>query len=202
LNEGILTFEIQPLTLEGRIVRLEPLQEDHVADLCRVGFDSEIWRWMLYGNIDSEEKMRQFVRKLLEWQQASETLPFAVIHLEEGRAIGCTRYMELAPTHHALEIGGTWYGKDYQRTPINTECKYLLLRQAFEVYGCIRVQLKTDLNNLRSQRAIERIGAVKEGVLRNHMIRTDGTIRDTVYYSILDREWFEVKVRLERMMGI
>ncbi len=193
-------FTIEPLTLTGRTVRLEPLQEAHVPDLCQVGFDTEIWRWMLYGDIDSEPKMRQFVRKLLEWQQAGETLPFAVIHLAENRAVGCTRYMELAPARSALEIGGTWYGCPYQRTAVNTECKYLLLQHAFEVYGCIRVQLKTDLNNLRSRRAIERIGAVKEGVLRNHMIRPDGSVRDTVYYSILDREWHEVKARLERMM--
>lgn len=193
-------FTIEPLTLNGRKVRLEPLQETHVPDLCRVGFDPEIWRWMLYGDIDSEEKMRGFVRRLLDWQQQGETLPFAVIHLGEGRAIGCTRYMELRPEAKGLEIGGTWYGKAFQRTGVNTECKYLLLRQAFEVNGCIRVQLKTDHNNLRSQRAIERIGAVREGVLRNHMIRPDGTVRDTVYYSILDREWPEVKERLERMM--
>ena len=193
-------FLIQPLTMTGRIVRLEPLQEAHVPDLCRVGLDPEIWRWMLYGDIDSEDKMRGFVRLLLEWQGIGETLPFAVIHLGEGRAIGCTRYMELAPEHLGLEIGGTWYGKAYQRTGVNSECKYLLLRLAFEVYGCIRVQLKTDRNNLRSQAAIERLGAVKEGVLRNHMLRPDGTVRDTVYYSILDREWPEVKERLERMM--
>jgi N-acetyltransferase len=193
-------YKIEPLTLTGRIVRLEPLQETHVPDLCRVGFDPEIWRWMLYGNIDSEEKMRWFVRRLLEWQSKGETLPFAVIHREEGRAIGCTRYMELAPERGGLEIGGTWYGREYQRTGVNTECKFLLLRQAFEVYSCIRVQLKTDRNNLRSQGAIERLGAVKEGILRNHMIRPDGTVRDTVYYSILDQEWPVVKEHLERMM--
>ena len=193
-------FTIEPLTLTGHTVRLEPLQESHVLDLCRVGLDPAIWRWMLYGSIDSEPKMHRFIHQLLDWQQAGETLPFAVIHLGESRAIGCTRYMELAPERSALEIGGTWYGRSYQRTAVNTECKYLLLQHAFEVYGCIRVQLKTDLNNLRSQHAIERIGAVKEGVLRHHMIRPDGSVRDTVYYSILDREWLEVKTRLERMM--
>ncbi len=167
-----------------------------------MGFDPDIWKWMLYGNIDQEEKMRRFVETLLEWAQEGSDLPFAVIHLAEKRAIGCTRFMEIELIHHRkLEIGGTWYGTAYQRTLVNTECKYLLLRHAFETFGCVRVQLKTDLNNLRSQRAIERIGAVKEGILRNHMIRPDGTLRHTVYYSILEDEWPVVKTRLEAMLA-
>jgi RimJ/RimL family protein N-acetyltransferase len=108
--------------------------------------------------------------------------------------------MNITPKDRGLEIGGTWYGLDFQRTPVNTECKYLLLRHAFETLGCIRVQLKTDLRNERSQKAIERIGAKKEGVLRNHMILPDGRYRHSVYYSILDTEWLEVKKRLEEMM--
>ena len=108
--------------------------------------------------------------------------------------------MAIDAPNRCVEIGGTWYGAEYQRTGVNTECKYLLLRHAFESWGGIRVQLKTDLNNVRSQRAIERLGAVKEGVLRNHMIRPDGTVRDTVMYSIIDREWPLVKARLEAMM--
>jgi N-acetyltransferase len=194
-------MQIVPITLSGKTIRLEPLAIDHVPDLCKVGLDPSIWQWMLYGNIDSTEKMMNFVCELLEWQKSGQTLPFAVISLKEQRAVGCTRYMDIRSTHRSLEIGGTWYGIHYQRTPVNTEAKYLLLKNAFEQYHCIRVQLKTDSNNLRSMKAIERIGALKEGILRNHMIRPDGSIRHSVYYSILDSEWPSVKVRLEAMLA-
>jgi RimJ/RimL family protein N-acetyltransferase len=194
-------MHITPITLTGGHVRLEPLVEAHVPDLCRVGLEPSLWRYMLYGEIDSEARMLDFVRDLLRRQAAGTDLPFAVVDLASGRAIGCTRFMEIQPRNRGVEIGGTWYGLAYQRTAANTECKYLLLRHAFEVWGCIRVQLKTDLRNERSQRAIERIGGVREGVFRNHMIRPDGTIRDSVYYSIIDREWPAVKARLEDMLG-
>jgi RimJ/RimL family protein N-acetyltransferase len=194
-------MEIVPITLSGKTIRLEPLRIDHVPDLCKVGFDPSIWQWMLYGNIDSPDKMMDFVCRLLEWQQTGQALPFAVIFQKSQQAIGCTRYMDIRPEDRSLEIGGTWYGINYQRTPVNTEAKYLLLRNAFEQYHCIRVQLKTDSNNLQSMKAIERIGAVKEGILRNHMIRPDGSIRHSVYYSILDSEWPGVKARLEGMLS-
>ena len=194
-------MDIQPVTLTGRAVRLEPLAEAHTADLAAVGLDPDIWRFMLYGNIDSEAKMLGFVRDLLARQARGGDLPFAVIHLDTGRAIGCTRYMNIDRANRGLEIGGTWYGVEFQGTVVNPEAKYLLMRHAFETLGIIRVQLKTDLNNVRSQRAIERLGAVKEGVLRNHMIRPDGTVRDTVMYSIIDREWPLVKAHLEDLMG-
>ncbi len=141
------------------------------------------------------------MRDILGRQAKGTDLPFTVIHRKTGKPIGCTRYMAIDMRNRGLEIGGTWYGPAYQRTGVNTECKYLLLRHAFEVWGCIRVQLKTDLNNVRSQAAIERIGAVREGVLRNHMIRPDGTIRDSVFYSVIDSEWPQVKARLEALMG-
>ncbi|HKY52696.1 MAG TPA: GNAT family protein, partial [Anaerolineales bacterium] len=126
---------------------------------------------------------------------------FVVIHLASGRVAGATRYLNIISHDRGLEIGGTWYGPEFQRTAVNTECKYLLLQHAFETLGCIRVQLKTDSRNERSQKAIERIGAVKEGVLRNHMILPDGYYRHSVYYSILDTEWPNVKRRLEEMMN-
>lgn len=192
-----MTMNIQPVTLTCRDVRLEPLAEAHASDLATVGLDPEIWRFMLYGNVDNEEKMLAFVRDLLARQARGTDLPFAVVLQETGKAIGCTRYLDIRPHDRGLEIGGTWYGPTYQRTAVNTECKYLLLRHAFEVLGCIRVQFKTDLRNQRSQRAIERIGAVQEGILRNHMITPDGTIRNSVYYSIINSEWPEVKTRLE-----
>lgn len=155
---------------------------------------------MLYGNIKTYDQMIAWVRDMLRFQSAGTDLPFAVIHLKSGQAIGATRYLNIETQHRQLEIGGTWYGIDYQGTGVNTEAKYLLLKHAFEELGCIRVQLKTDARNLRSQRAIERLGAVKEGVLRQHMITPEGIIRDSVYYSILDREWLGVRQNLESQL--
>lgn len=200
MNLQPATWNLQPVTLIGRVVRLDPLSEAHVPDLAAAGLEPTIWQFMRYGNIDTEEKMRGFVLDLLVSQQRGTDLPFAVIDQASGRAIGCTRYMEIRAKDRGLEIGGTWYGLAYQRTAVNTESKYLLLRHAFETLGCIRVQLKTDIRNVRSQAAIERLGAVKEGVLRNHMIRMDGTYRDSVYYGIIDSDWPAVKTRLEELL--
>ena len=145
--------------------------------------------------------MRAWIGDMLARQARGTDLPFAVVHLESGRAIGATRYMDIQPANRGLEIGGTWYGRAFQRTAVNTEAKYLLLGHAFEHLGCIRVQLKTDRRNERSQRAIERIGAVREGVLRHNLIMPDGYRRDSVYFSILAEEWPGVKARLEEMLG-
>ncbi len=189
-----------PVLLQGNSVRLEPLTEAHIPALTAVGCDDRIWGLMLYGRIRNEADMRVWVRHLLEGQAAGTDLPFAVIQLASGRVAGATRYMEMRPEHKSLEIGGTWYGLEFQRTAVNTECKYLLLRHAFEELGTIRVQFKADVRNERSWRAIERIGAIREGILRNHYILLDGVVRDSVYYSILDREWPAVKERLEGML--
>jgi RimJ/RimL family protein N-acetyltransferase len=194
-------MEIHPITLTGKIIRLEPLSEAHVPGLAHVGLDENIWRFMLYGEVKGEGDLRSWVLDMLERQKRGTDLPFAVIHLQSGQAVGCTRYLNIERAHRSLEIGGTWYGIDYQRTGVNTEAKYLLLRHAFETLDCLRVQLKTDLRNERSQKAIERIGAVREGVLRKHMILPDGWVRDSVIYSILDTEWPGVKGRLEEMMN-
>ncbi len=194
-------MEIKPLILEGRHVRLEPMTEAHVAGLAVIGLNDDIWRNMPYGLMKSEQDIGKWVRGVLGHAAEGTDLPFAVILLASSRVAGATRYMEIHPQHRGLEIGGTWYGTEFQRTAVNTECKYLLLRHAFEVLGCIRVQLKTDLRNERSQRAIERIGAVREGVLRNHMIMPDGRFRHSVYYSILDTEWPQVKNKLEMMLA-
>jgi RimJ/RimL family protein N-acetyltransferase len=187
---------IQPITLTGQIVRLEPLSESHIPDLVLAGSSEDIWEYMRYGKVTDQERMSAMVHTLLERQARGTDLPFAVIHLESGCAIGMTRYMEIEPANRGLEVGGTWYGVSYQRTGVNTECKFLLLRHAFETLGVIRVQFKADLRNLRSQHAIERIGATKEGVLRNHIILPDGVIRSSVYYSILEHEWPAVKDHL------
>jgi N-acetyltransferase len=194
-------MDIQPVVLQGNWVRLEPLSEAHIPELSVAGRDEAIWEFMRYGLITTEVGMRAWVRELLDAQAQGTDLPFAVIHLASGAAIGSTRYMEIRRPHRALEIGGTWYALRFQRTAVNTECKYLLLRHAFEALGCLRVQFKTDLRNERSQRAIERIGAVKEGVLRNHMVLLDETIRHSVYYSIIDSEWPAVKASLEKKLG-
>jgi RimJ/RimL family protein N-acetyltransferase len=191
-------MEVKPVTLTGQVVRLEPLSETHIAGLAAIGLNDDIWRWMPYGFLRSKDDIRNWVRDLLN---RTTDVPFAVIHLASGRVAGATRYMDIHPKDYALEVGGTWYGVEFQRTAVNTEAKYLLLRHAFEDLKCVRIQIKTDLRNERSQKAIERIGAVREGVLRNNMIMPDGYYRSSVYYSILNNEWPAVKARLEGMMN-
>ena len=190
-------MKILPISLHGKVVRLEPLTEMHVPDLSMVGEDSSIWRYLPYGELTSKKNMLRHVRWLMKRTAEGIDLPFAVIYKDTNRAIGCTRYLDIAPEHKKLEIGGTWYGNAYQRKKVNTECKYLLLAHAFEDLGCIRVQFKTDARNKGSQAALERINAVKEGVLRNHMILSDGQVRDSVFYSIIASEWPEAKAILE-----
>ena len=192
---------IQRVTLQGRHVRLEPMSEQHIPGLTEIGAGQDFWGFMLYGNMKTEADMRNWVMDILEREKKGTDLPFAAIHLASGRVAGATRYLNVMPQDRGLEVGGTWYGTEFQRTAVNTECKYLLLTHAFEVLKCIRVQIKTDSLNIRSQAAIERIGAVKEGVLRNHMILPDGRIRHSVFYSILDSEWGEVKKNLEAMLA-
>ncbi len=193
-------MEVKPVILQGKHVRLEPLTEEHIPALAEIGVGQPFWGFMVYGSMNSTEDMGNWVRDILSRAAAGTDVPFVASHLASGHVAGATRYMNIMPKDRGLEIGGTWYGLEFQRTIVNTECKYLLLRHAFETLGCIRVQLKTDLRNERSQKAIERIGAVKEGVLRNHMILPDGYIRHSVFYSILDTEWKEIKKRLEEML--
>jgi RimJ/RimL family protein N-acetyltransferase len=194
-------MEVRPVVLTGKHVRLEPMTEEHVSGLAGIGIGQAFWDFMLYGNIQTVEDMRNWVQDILSRAEKGTDLPFVAIHLASGRVAGATRYLNIVSKDRGLEIGGTWYGLEFQRTPVNTECKYLLLSHAFETLGCIRVQLKTDLRNERSQKAIERLGAVKEGVLRNHMILPDGRYRHSVFYSILDTEWPAVKRRLEEMLS-
>lgn len=193
-------MDVKPITLVGKYVRLEPLSEVHVAGLAEIGIGQDFWNFMVYGNINTEADMQNWVRDILKRAEKGTDLPFAVIHLASGRVAGATRYLNIMPNDFGLEVGGTWYGLDFQRTAVNTECKYLLLSHAFETLKAIRVQLKADSRNERSQRAMERIGAVREGVLRNHMILPDGHIRHSAFYSILESEWEGVKKNLEEMM--
>jgi N-acetyltransferase len=193
-------MNIQPIILTGKYVRLEPMSETHIPGLAEIGLGQSFWDFMVYGRMDTQADMKGWVLEILSRAERGTDLPFAVIHLESGRVAGATRYLNIMRSDRGLEIGGTWYGMEFQRTAVNTECKYLLMSHSFETLGAIRVQLKTDSRNERSQRAMERIGAKKEGVLRNHMILPDGRYRDSVFYSILDIEWAEVKVKLETMM--
>ena len=194
-------FEIKSVTLTGKYVRLEPMTLDHVEALAEIGVGHDFWDFMVYGKMENAEDMRGWVSDILARAERGTDLPFVAIHLASGRVAGATRYLNIMPNDRGLEVGGTWYGLDFQRTAVNTECKYLLFQHAFETLGAIRLQLKTDSRNERSQRAIERIGAVKEGVLRNHMILPDGIIRHSVFYSILDSEWGGVKKRLEERLA-
>lgn len=194
-------MDVRPVTLVGKFVRLEPLTTSHIPGLFSVS-DPAIWKYMLYGDIVSEQDMGDWVRDMLQRAESGSDLPFAVIYLATGKAIGATRYLEIRPQHKGLEIGGTWYGLEYQRTGVNTECKYLLLKHAFEALGCIRVQFKSDSRNEKSIAAIKRIGAKPEGTLRNHMILSDGTLRHSAYFSILDSEWSEVKKLLEEKLEL
>jgi len=193
-------MEVKPVVLTGVHVRLEPMTEDHIPGLAEIGVGQDFWHFMLYGEMKTKEDMQDWVKDILGRAEKGTDVPFVAIHLESGRVAGATRYLNIMPQDRGLEIGGTWYGPEFQRTAVNTECKYLLFSHAFETLGAIRVQLKTDSRNERSQKAIERIGAKKEGILRNHMILQGGYFRHSVFYSVLDTEWPEVKKNLEEMV--
>lgn len=184
------------MRLQGRQVRLEPLAYTHAADLFIHCADPEVWQYLPVAMPKSEEEFRREIWSALAQQDAGLRQPFAVIALETETCIGSTSYLDITPDEHRLEIGWTYYAKDHWRSAVNTECKYLLLEHAFEVRGCQRVAFKTDVLNLRSQRAIERLGATQEGVLRNHRLRPDGSWRSSVVYSILAQEWPAVKANL------
>lgn len=171
----------------------------HLTDLGTVGLDQELWRWTL-NNVTAVEDLRRYIETALEEQRQGRSIPFATVDRLTGRAIGSTRFGNIEMTHRRVEIGWTWIATNWQRTGINTEAKYLMLRHAFETLGCVRVELKTNALNTKSRNAIVRIGGKEEGILRKHGISELGVIRDTVYFSILEEEWPEVKSRLERMM--
>jgi N-acetyltransferase len=187
---------IAPVILEGPHVRLEPLALEHTPGLVEVGLDSELWKWIPIP-VRTPEEMRAYVQTALKEQADGFALPFALIEKSSGRTVGCTRYANIERTHHRLEIGWTWVARQWQRTAVNTEAKYLLLHHAFEALKCMRVELKTDSLNDRSRGAILRIGAREEGTFRNHMITASGRIRHTVYFSIIDSEWPGVRTQLE-----
>ena len=191
----------EPIILEGNSARLEPLDAKHAEALFAIGQDKEIWRYLLRPKLESVADAQGFVAEALRVAATGSQLPFTIVDLKSNRVAGSTRYLDIRCSDRAIEIGSTWLGRDFQRTAINTECKYLLLRHAFDELGAVRVTLKTDSRNEQSQRAIERLGAVREGVLRKHMVLWDGYVRDTVYYSILDTEWPQIKKRLEKLLS-
>jgi RimJ/RimL family protein N-acetyltransferase len=191
---------IEPVTLEGRSVRLEPLTLEHHAPLCKVALDPDLWQWTV-TQIETPEELRAYIETALNEQAAGTALPFATIEKSSGRAVGSTRFGNIDRENRHVEIGWTWVAREWQRTAINTEAKLLMLTHAFETLGCIRVELKTDSNNTRSRDAMRRIGATEEGTFRNHMITQSGRIRHTVYLSIIDSEWPAIKANLQAKLA-
>jgi len=187
----------EPLTLEGKQVRLVPLRDDHCHDLFNaLKADPSIFRWWRTPAPATLPEMHRWVEQALAPNPEGPSIAFAQLEKASGKAVGTTSYLHIREADRALEIGRTWIGKAWQRTAINTEAKYLLLRHAFEERKSVRVELVTDERNERSRRAIERLGGKLEGTLRKHRIVQDGFARNTVVYSILDTEWPEVKARL------
>jgi N-acetyltransferase len=193
-------MDVEPVILDGRYVRLEPLARQHHAALSAVGCDAAIWRWNPQFVIRTPEDMRAYIDAALQQQADGLSLPFATIDKTAGHAVGSTRYAYFDAANRGVEIGYTWIAPAWQRTTVNTEAKYLMLRHAFETWGCLRVQLKTDSLNERSRNAIVRIGAQQEGILRNHMLTHTGRMRHSVVFSIIDSEWPMVKERLRQRL--
>jgi RimJ/RimL family protein N-acetyltransferase len=192
---------IEPVTLRGLSVQLEPMRADHTDALTRVGLEPELWRWT-QTFIATPDDMSRYVLQALEELSRGIALPFVIVAQPRGEVVGSTRYGSVDLANRRLEIGWTWITPRYQRTAINTEAKLLLLTHAFERLGTNRVELKTDALNQKSRTAIARLGAVEEGTFRKHIVTSSGRVRDTVYYSIIDTEWPEVKARLEsRLRG-
>lgn len=193
-------MNLQPVTLEGPRVRLEPLQLIHLEALCEVGLEPDLWK-VTTTRVTTEAEMRKYILTALQGHIQGTALAFAIIDKGSGVPVGSTRYANAEPAHKRLEIGWTWIGRSWQRTHINTETKYLLLKHAFETLGCMRVEFKTDALNRQSREALVRIGAKEEGTLRKHMIVAEGRIRDSVFYSVIDSEWPAVRKKLETMMN-
>jgi RimJ/RimL family protein N-acetyltransferase len=194
-------MDLTPRPLEGPSVRLEPLGAQHLEGLCAVGLDPDLWR-LSTSPVDDRTGMERYLADALAEQRAGSALPFATVWRPTGQVIGSTRFGNASAEHRRVEIGWTWLGRRWQRTGANTEAKYLMLRHAFEAWSCIRVELKTSALNQRSRAAIQRIGAREEGTLRHHMVNRDGSLRDSVYYSILAGEWPDVRHRLETLMAV
>lgn len=191
-----MSLRVGPVILAGSTVRLEPLSAEHAQGLYNRGRMVTDWDFMPRSRFVDLADTRQWINEALA---TPGQLPFAIVESGKDRVVGSTRYLNIRPEHKSLEIGWTWIGQEWQRTSINTEAKLLLLAHAFERLGCLRVEFKTDARNERSQRALERIGATREGVMRKHMIVQGNYIRDSVYFSVIDSEWPRVKAHLEKL---
>lgn len=195
-------FEPTAVTLVGRVVRLEPLRVEHADGLLAAGHHEELWRVTVQPPLVSADAVARYLTQAAEQAAQGNEVPFAIVSCATSAVIGSTRWMDISRAHHRVEIGGTWLMPAAQRTLANTEAKYLQLMHLFETLGAVRVQFKTDLRNTQSQRALEKLGAIREGVLRRHMLVRDGFVRDSVYYGITDMDWPGVKQRLqERLAG-
>lgn len=192
---------VAPVVLEGAHVRLEPLIPAHLDALCAVGLDEALWRWSPWP-VRSRGDMAAYLDAALEGRARGDMLPFATVERAGGVVVGSTRYGNIDLGNRRVEIGWTWIARPWQRTAVNTEAKLLMLRHAFDRLGCRRVELKTDALNAPSRRAILRIGAREEGILRKHMVTAGGRMRDTVYFSILDEEWPDVERELLRKLAV
>jgi RimJ/RimL family protein N-acetyltransferase len=183
------------VTLLGAHVRLVPLAPDHLEALAAIGLDHDLWA-LTSSQVRDREDLARWVATALAEHAAGTALPFVTTLAHDGTVVGATRFGNWVPAHHRIEIGWTWVARPWQRTAVNTEAKLLMLRHAFEVLRCERVELKTDLLNVRSQQAMLRLGATREGVLRRHMVTESGRIRDTVYFSVIAEEWPTVEAGL------
>ncbi|HEY8607633.1 MAG TPA: GNAT family protein [Noviherbaspirillum sp.] len=191
----------EPVTLELNGVRLEPMSAAHVLDLARAARDGELWK-IRVTSVPAPGEEAGYVDSALAMREAGSRLPFVVRELGSNQVIGSTSYHDIVPTIDRVEIGYTWYGKSWQRTRVNTSCKLMLLRHAFETLGCRVVGFRTDNFNHASRNAIARLGAHCDGVLRHHALRRDGTVRDTVMFSITAGEWPEIRAHLEYKLGL
>lgn len=189
------------VVLEGQRVRLEPLSFDHLDGLCAIGLDESLWQW-IPTPVRNRDEMRGYIEIALDEQRRGVSVPFATVLKDTGEIVGSTRFANMDMNDRRAEIGWTWIGVRWQRTAVNTEAKYLMLCHAFDVLGCVRVELKTDVLNMRSRQAILRLGAKEEGVLRKHRLMWTGRFRDTVYFSILDTEWPAVKAGLQAKLAL
>jgi RimJ/RimL family protein N-acetyltransferase len=192
--------DLTPVTLKGRWLTLEPIEERHAPGIFDAMQDEEVCRYLAWPPPRALDETLSLIREALDVMARGQTIVYAQVWNATGRAVGSTRLLDVRPTDRQVEIGATFLARDYWRTPANTESKYLFLRHCFEALGCVRVALKTDGRNVRSQEAIARLGAVREGTLRRHM-NVRGYQRDTVYFSILDDEWPSVKSRLESRLA-
>ena len=188
------------LQFHGETISLLPLSSEHRKDLIEAAADGKLWE-IWHTSVPSEETVEDYIEQALSQKSNGSGLPFVVIDSHSNKVIGSTRYCNADPDNRRLEIGYTWYAKSHQRTGVNTECKYLLLKHAFETLNCIAVEFKTNWHNHVSRQAIARLGAKQDGVLRNHRLNKDGSFRDTVVFSIIAQEWLNVKKSLEFEMG-